>query len=153
MRAVRREGQMVKGEERRVKRLNVKVLVKLAAIALVVLAALALGRDATLAHGSGWGRLTTELTFGNEQVRDPATTLFAFEPIDGCGDDCCCRSGVECGLSSGCSGHGPAPWRRRRARDDGAHRAAAFEQSYDHRVHAVDGRRVPEPRTSRRRES
>ena len=57
MRAVRREGQMVKGEERRVKRLNVKVLVKLAAIALVVLAALALGRDATLAHGSGWGRL------------------------------------------------------------------------------------------------
>ena len=109
MRAVRREGQMVKGEERRVKRLNVKVLVKLAAIALVVLAALALGRDATLAHGSGWGRLTTKSTFGNEQVRDPATTLFAFEPIDGCGDDCCCRSGVECGLSSGCSGHGPAP--------------------------------------------
>ena len=100
---------MVKGEEFRVKRLNAKVLVKLAAIALVVLAALALGRDATLAHGSGWGWLAAESTVRNAQVRDPATTLFAFEPIDGCGDDCCCGSGVECGLNSGCGGHGPVP--------------------------------------------
>ncbi len=35
------------------KRLNAKVLVKLAAVGLVVLAALALGRDVTLAYGSG----------------------------------------------------------------------------------------------------
>jgi hypothetical protein len=89
-----------------VKRLNAKVLVKLAAVGLVILAAIALGRDVTLAHGSGWGWLTAESRVRNAEVRDPVTTLCAFEPIDRRGDDCCSRDADECGLNAGC-GHGP----------------------------------------------
>ena len=93
------------------KRLNAKVLVKLAAVGLVVLAALALGRDVTLAYGSGSRWLTAELTLQNANVLNSAKTVLAFEPADRCGDDCCAGVGDECSVHPCCpccSGHGPS---------------------------------------------
>jgi hypothetical protein len=85
--ARRADGQTGRGKQG-VKRLNAKVLVKLAAVGLVVLAALALGRDVTLAYGSTSRWLTAELRLHNANVLDWA----------GGGDECCCPC---------CSGHGP----------------------------------------------
>ena len=109
---IRPEGPMERNRRgtQGVKRLNAKVLLKLAAVGLVVLAALALGRDVALACDSGSRWLTAELTLKNASVLESAETVLVFEPFDGRGDDCGGGVGDERGVHPCCpccSGHGP----------------------------------------------